>query len=266
MHEKLQQDVVKTILSFYSNDYDMFLSYMDEDVKWFGPREGQYLSGKEAIRRSLALNTSQLKFAVDDIRTRVLSSYRRLYTCLTTYRLTVFYPDGRSSVRGQHALFSVRHTGRTDAPGVWRCLFIHISDVVPQDEFTKTLPAFAPTPDVVSAPRQKKMLMFPQRDRISCFIPQDDVVYAEGGKGAFSIIHTTYGVYEVRMLLKDVESMLPPYFYRCHSSYIVNLRHVAFVSSGYVILDDGTDVPIPAKRAAEVKREIAERSTAEPSQ
>ncbi|MBQ1553645.1 MAG: hypothetical protein IIZ66_08865 [Clostridia bacterium] len=50
MQKRLQQNVVRTILNFYSNDYDMFLSYLDDDVIWFGPREGQYISGKENLR------------------------------------------------------------------------------------------------------------------------------------------------------------------------------------------------------------------------
>ncbi|MBQ9880397.1 MAG: LytTR family transcriptional regulator [Clostridia bacterium] len=256
MQKRLQQNVVRTILNFYSNDYDMFLSYLDDDVIWFGPREGQYISGKENLRLSLSHNTMRMRFAVDDIRTRILYSYRNIYSCLAAYRLTVMYPDGTSSVHSQHALFSLRHSGKSDTPEDWKCLFIHISDVIPQDEKTKNLPIQVPAPYVSPAPEPTKMLMFPQRDRVSCFIPQDDIVYAEGGKGACSFIHTGDGVYEVRLLLKEIEPMLPGYFYRCHSSYIVNLRRVIFVTGRYVILEGGTEIPIPAKRAAKIRADI----------
>lgn len=58
---------------------------------------------------------------------------------------------------------------------------------------------------------------------------------------------TTY-----RYSMKELMKQLIPYgFLRCHSSYLVNIRHIRSVESAQVVLKDGTSVPISQRRKKE---------------
>lgn len=69
-------------------------------------------------------------------------------------------------------------------------------------------------------------------------------------------VYTDDGVYLVRQLLKQTLSQLPDYYYRCHSSYIVNLRHVLYLSSSKITLTDSSEIPISTKRYSQIKNDI----------
>lgn len=69
-------------------------------------------------------------------------------------------------------------------------------------------------------------------------------------------VYTDDGVYLVRQLLKQIQLRLPDYFYRCHSSYIVNLRYVLYLSSSKITLTDSSEIPISAKRYAQISADI----------
>lgn len=70
-------------------------------------------------------------------------------------------------------------------------------------------------------------------------------------------VYTVDNCYGVHRLLKDMEAVLPEYYYRCHSSYIVNLRHVLSLSSHKITLDDGTEIPIASKRYSMIREDIS---------
>ena len=71
-------------------------------------------------------------------------------------------------------------------------------------------------------------------------------------------VYTDDGVYLVRRLLKQMYDCLPDSYYRCHSSYIVNLNYVLYLSSSKITLTDSTEIPISTKRYAQIKQEIGE--------
>ena len=42
-------------------------------------------------------------------------------------------------------------------------------------------------------------------------------------------------------------------FVRCHRSYLINMDYVQSISNRYVIMTDGTQIPIPHGRYSELK-------------
>ena len=62
--------------------------------------------------------------------------------------------------------------------------------------------------------------------------------------------------------LSSLTAVLPPDFVRCHRSYLVNLRHVRTLHAGsgsryWLILNDGTELPVGRAHVAALRGELA---------
>ncbi|MGN1167430.1 MAG: LytR/AlgR family response regulator transcription factor [Lachnospiraceae bacterium] len=74
-----------------------------------------------------------------------------------------------------------------------------------------------------------------------------------------SIIHYDGQTYSVNYKISDLVEMLAHSdFVRCHNSYIVNLQYVSRLERRFVLLKDGTQVPISRSRNEEVKNQFLE--------
>lgn len=76
-------------------------------------------------------------------------------------------------------------------------------------------------------------------------IPANEIIYFETNTVKRSIIlHTQNKKIEFRDTLEELQSRLNDSFYRCHRSYLINLRHVQMISEKrndlHVLLSDGT--------------------------
>ncbi len=249
---------VKAMLGYYNYDYEMFFEYLDEGVIWFGPRENQYLVGKSALAESLESRRKDLKYHIENIETKFISQASNVYTLVMSYHLYSAYPDGRT----KHCLERVTITGQKfrdrDGKILWRCPLIQVSNVIPKDSKREFLPL---TLSASALNKRGRIIDFPTNNNSRVFIAEQSIKYIVGGKGVFSYVHTNDGVYTVRLLLKDIKEKLCDDFYRCHSSYIVNLKRVVFLSSQKITLDDKTEIPVSSKRYSQIKNDIISHVT-----
>ena len=82
-------------------------------------------------------------------------------------------------------------------------------------------------------------------------IPMHSILYAESGRNK-AILHTVRSTYELYASMKDVEETLDPArFFRCHSSYIINLTNIVQVSGLDAMSIDGTVVRVSKARRKE---------------
>ena len=64
--------------------------------------------------------------------------------------------------------------------------------------------------------------------------------------------------YSYRDQISDLEARLTPLgFFRCHSSYLVNVEHIERIEQTKLTLRDGSTVPISQRRRGEFMREIS---------
>lgn len=70
-------------------------------------------------------------------------------------------------------------------------------------------------------------------------------------------IHCANGVIRTYQQLGDIEPLLPDYFLRCHTSYLVNLRAVDMSTGNDLLLSNGEKVPISQRRRRAVHDAIA---------
>ncbi len=251
MITEFEKHVTDAIVSFYAGDYGALLDYLDENVIWYGPRAGEQIIGKDALLENYRAQDTALRYNVSGISTRLLTHGPSNYLMVASYRIWVDRPDGRRE-HAQRMIISGQRMRDRDGQVIWRCPFIHVTNLPPTRAKTRP-PASAPAPAEVMPVRR---LSFPGPDRVTVYLREDSIRYIVGGKKVLCEVHTDRDVYPVRMLLKDIEPLLPDYYYRCHASYIVNLRCVLAISGREVILTDGTRLPIPAKRYHEIKADI----------
>ena len=80
----------------------------------------------------------------------------------------------------------------------------------------------------------------------------DEILYTES-QGHTVLIHTTEEVISAYRRLDDIERLLPNGFFRCHKSYLVNLRQIRRIQQPDLLLKSGHKVPVSRARYAETK-------------
>jgi len=69
-----------------------------------------------------------------------------------------------------------------------------------------------------------------------------DIVYLESNQRKI-ILHTTYDTIEYYYKISDLENELSEYnFFRCHKSYIINLKYVQSFDSNFIIFENSDKV------------------------
>ncbi len=252
--------VVQAMIGYYNYDYDMFFKYLDEGVIWYGPNEGQYIVGKDNLIKAVTSRKQDFKFHVDNVESKLISFSSNVYTLVLSFRLYSIHPDSTAKTYIQRVTVNGQKCRDQDGKFFWRCPFIAITNIIPkkdrQSSFAQLSSQTVLRKSLDGKEEDGKRLIFPGDNHSTVYIKQDSIRYIVGGKGVFCYVHTDDGVYMVRMLLKDVFEKLPGFFYRCHSSYIVNLKRVLFLSSRKITLYDSTEIPISVKKYSSIKEDI----------
>lgn len=91
------------------------------------------------------------------------------------------------------------------------------------------------------------------------YLDPNDILYIEAQGKHCLVVQVEKQTLILNELLSEVEVQLPGAFIRIHRSYVVNSARIRSVERYSLILSDGTRLPIPKQRFAQVKREIALR-------
>lgn len=59
------------IMRYYDNETTPFLEHFDDDSLWYGPAEGQFIQGREAMIRTWSKEEHELTFTVGDMKIQV---------------------------------------------------------------------------------------------------------------------------------------------------------------------------------------------------
>ena len=256
----LEQFCVDALLDFYNKGNVSFADYLDDNFVWYGPMTGQKIQGKENFVNAFSKVKNKLRFNIENLHTKLIPLKAEVFLLIATYELYTYYPDGKVVRYDQHMIIVSRRK-KVNGEYQWKSPLIHVSDVLYGKVGAKNHPLVSGTADQSLADLfgnrvNVKKLVFSGKNNSNYYIAEDSIRYIEGGKGVRSYIHTKDGVYIVNHILKDVAEKLPDYYYRCHSSYIVNLRCITKISNYKIFLDGGEEIPVPVKRYSQVRNEI----------
>ena len=82
------------IIKYYENDYMPFLESFDDDSLWYGPAEGQFLRGREAMIRAWQAEEHSLRFTMGNLKVVHISGNNATCSVMLTYTVVTHYPDG----------------------------------------------------------------------------------------------------------------------------------------------------------------------------
>lgn len=101
--------------------------------------------------------------------------------------------------------------------------------------------------------RKNKVII--QTPKSTYGIRSDSIIYIEAAD-KYSILHTVHQNIVIHKSIGYLASVLPDFFCRIHTSYLINCHHVSKVERYYVTLVTGETLPIPEKRYTEVYHNV----------
>ncbi len=258
----VERRVGEIVLSFYNHGTSDFFDFLDDDVVWYGPMDGQIVEGKEKLMELFNSEKKTLKFNIENMHVKMIPLKVDSLIIVATYKLMAYYPSGKVVIYDQHLVVVLGRKKMADGSYRWRCPIIHVSDILHREKRDKlyllNIDENEKThfEELFYERRAVKKISFAGASGTNYFIAEDSIIFVEGAKGVKSYVYTPEGTLTVNHLIKDIESRLPDYYYRCHSSYIVNMKHITKISGYKIFLDTGHEIPVPVKKYAAVKEHV----------
>ena len=82
-------------------------------------------------------------------------------------------------------------------------------------------------------------------------IPEDEIVFCEIIDRKIYLNLTSGEVVDYYERIENLESKLDSHFFRCHRSYLINLKHLKGYKNGTAYMDNGKEVPVSRLRSKE---------------
>ena len=254
------------ILKYYDNDYMPFLNHMDDEALWYGPAEGQFLQGREAMIRVWNAEEHSLKFSLGNMEVTHITANPSFCDVLLSYPVTTHYPGNRDITLSQRILLTWcervvtdQNGGKTKEPRILVCHIAnlhakHADDFIYPNKFHEVYPEHAEPP-------HGKRIHFHGWDRSDYFVLSDTILYISAAHGSkHSEVHTTDGTIEVAASVSALAKQYGRLFLRCHHSHLVNPDYIQNIRRFKVTLSDGTELPIPEKKYTAFREQCQKRS------
>lgn len=89
---------------------------------------------------------------------------------------------------------------------------------------------------------EKKKIIF-ESDGTNIAVTEDDILYAEAFSHKTKIVLSNREFF-VNENISGIEQMLGDNFYKCHRSYIVNLKSINSIKKYEAVMDNGASIPV----------------------
>lgn len=264
MNKLPEQYSVQLVEEYYMNNYQLFFDCMDENIIWMGPANNQYIEGKQNLIRTYKQERNTLSHYITQMSSKCIHGGNS-NTCevLLKYIVCTYYPSGYVSRHNQRVTFFWKKVKRENEK-VWRCSMMHISNGMDIDSRDNIFPIHLDEFELkrkniiirdITQVRQNHLIVKGE-DYSTYYIDYNEIQFICGDKSKLCSIHTRYGVIRVRLLINQIEKMLPKQFYRPHRSYLVNVPEIINVVRYKITLRNKVEIPIPEKKYKTVADDI----------
>ena len=127
MTNEITKECIRILENYYTYNEISFVEFLDDNVTWYGPLEGQVVCGKEKLIAALTYRKSKLNITVTDVHTNIFPLRLDALIILLEYRLTTLHQNGKVKSFRQHMLISLRKRV-IDGVEKFTCPLIHVSN------------------------------------------------------------------------------------------------------------------------------------------
>lgn len=248
------------VTSYFHLDNELFFAYLDEDCVWVMPNH-DICHGILEARAQFKQGWIMPRFEIYDMHFELVESVLGdTAVVMGPYRLLSASDSEQIMAMSQHLSAVWCRSG-----GVWRIKYLHVSaewsetvrgEVYPI-ELSRQTWRYAQAIIVQGLKNGHQPLMVKGEHGELLSVDLVTVLHVQAaGKRCTLHIGDDNGsrTVEAACSLAELEGKLPAGFVRVHRSYIVNRDHVQSVGPEGLVLSDGTCVPVPTKRRAEIRR------------
>ena len=255
--ETICENTLEFIQEYYRLNTGPLFSVLSDDCVWLGP--GNLLvHGREAIRALFqdgfvmpAFDVVEPDFRLVDTGCAEQLTVLGQYTCYPVENAQLI------SAARQRATFCYRLEEDN-----WRLYHMHVSnewnelvgdEVFPVQISTQT---YRYVQKLLEENRSKASpTLTIKTDIANQFVDTGAVLYIQATDRT-CILHMLHEWKQVSKPLKDLQTQLPPNFYRLHRSFCVNSDYVTEIKRYTVTLVTGEELPIPKMRYTQVREEL----------
>lgn len=247
---------------FWAQDSAWIRGVLDDDVMWIGAQRGMYDVGADMFMDSyeeLCTRMPHVRIAEEEI--SLVLSGPTACVCAGRYAGAV-HADDRWVCGERQRITCVWRVVRPDADEAHAGLalaHLHISSPLQDDGLGGLLPAPVGEGPCLRAdaaagpePERGRVVALDDAEGATHWIRSDAVLSAES-HGRQTVLHTSGGDIVISSYLTQVVERLDGIVERVHRCYAVNPVHVKSLHGTELTLDDGTRIPVPVRRVAEVR-------------
>lgn len=253
---------VNIVQTYYQNDLQLFYAYLDEDVLWYGPAKGQFLSGRQSIIDTWSREKSSLTFSLGSIRIHYATTSPLYCEVMLSFPVTTHYPTGESIRMDQiiHITWCERKikSAQEKQP---RMRVIHISDLYQKHQsdtiypvhFNQVYKGYVPIAET------GKRIHFHGADHADYYLLSNRILWIESSITCrHTVVHTDNEEIEMITTVQKIKKDYPDLFLQCHSCFLVNPMYVTQVKRFRTVMADGKELPIPEKKYTAFKKAVYE--------
>ena len=255
---------LQILTDYYNNNTQPFLDSLDEKALWYGPAQGQFLCGREAIIAAWAAEPEhKLSFSLENSSVTAVSTSSFFYEVIVCFDVTTHYPDGNSISHFQRIQLTWCIHRITDSDGTVKRVPNILMCNITNPHHKNSLDNIYPThydPSYWNQPSSTSegvRMVFHGIDNSDYYLSSSSILWiGTTGNTRHCNVHTTRETIEVIATTSSIEQEYPDALLRCHTSYLVNPSYIKNIRRFTVTMEDGTELPIPEKKYTAFKKAV----------
>ena len=264
--QKLRELSYFIISEYYKNNLEPFFKYLDDDVVWYGPAEGQVIVTKQKMLEAWQNEKHNLKFSMKDTKERIVKINNNATSVILSYYVYTYYPNGAKHVHNQNIDLTWIERKIKDKSGnvIKKPLIIKmfIANIHPKHKNDKIY-AVHGEEENFNQPALKPSAKITVRDKTGSvyYLSLDHIIYVEKiDEGRHSLIYTLTEKIESLETTASIQKQSDNFFLSPHISYLVNPSQVKSLKRFKLTLENGRILPIAEKKYTKFKERLESKN------
>lgn len=247
------------ISEYYNNNLKPFFEYLDEDVAWWGPAEGQVIFSKKNMTKIWSKEKHNLKFTMSDTKDRVVPINKTAISVILSYDVYTHYPSGVNHMHRQNIDITwierkvKGKNGKLITKPFIRKMFIANVHKIHEKDTIYAVNSENETFQYFKETETKRIIVRDKNGAVHHILANHIIYVEKRNEGRHSTIHTINDDIECMEKTVDILKQSDNFFLSPHISFLVNPIHIKKVERFQVILDNDVTLPIAEKKYTKFK-------------